>query len=71
MDFFGWKLLGCRCFDVWVVLGWFLLDFVTPPPALPPFCHAMHCNFGHLGGERMGQRPLGESLSTFVGWKIL
>ena len=33
IDFFDWKLLGCRCFDVWTVFGWFHLDFDTPPPA--------------------------------------
>ena len=71
LDFFGWKLLGCRCFDVWVVFGWFLLDFDTPPPAWSTFYRAMHCDSGHFWGERMGQRPLGGSLPTFVDWKRL
>ena len=55
MDFFGWKLLGCRCFDVWVVFGWFLLDFETPPPAFPAssmLFTAILINFGARGGVR-------------------
>ena len=55
MDFFGWKLLGCRCFDVWVVFGWFHLDFETPPPAFPAFsllCTAILVNLGAAGRVR-------------------
>ena len=59
MDFFGWKLLGCRCFDVWVVFGWFLLDFDTPPPAWSPFCLAMHCDSGQFGARGWVRGPWG------------
>ena len=55
MDFFGWKVLGCGCFDVWVVFGWFLLDFETPPPAFPAFsmlCSAILVNLWARGGVR-------------------
>ena len=55
LDFFGWKVLGCGCFDVWVVFGWFLLDFETPPPAFPAFsmlCSAILVNLWARGGVR-------------------
>ena len=55
MDFFGWKVLGCGCFDVWVVFGWFLLDFETPPPAFPAssmLCTAILVNLGARGWVR-------------------
>ena len=30
MDFFDWKVLGCRCFDVWEWLGCFVGHSETP-----------------------------------------
>ena len=30
LDFFDWKVLGCRCFDVYLVFGWFPVDSETP-----------------------------------------
>ena len=37
MVFFGWKPLRCRCFDVYLAFGWFLLDFETPSSVLITF----------------------------------
>ena len=30
LDFFDWKVPGCRCFDVYLVFGCFLVDSETP-----------------------------------------
>ena len=70
MDFFGRKLLGCRCFDVWVVFGWFHLDFETPPPAFPAYsmlCTVILVNFGARGWVR---GPWGGPCQHFLIGKV-
>ena len=34
LDFFDWKVLGCRCFDVWEWLDCFFGHFEPPSPLL-------------------------------------